>query len=181
MAHKEQVEYCLSVKEKFPVRFVGARVLDCGSLDINGNNRYLFKESDYIGIDVGEGDNVDIVSPIHEFDYPDESFDVIVSTECFEHDMFYKESLANIVRLLKSGGLFFFTCATKGRKEHGTVRTKTKISSPLTYEMADWGFYYKNLSEEHIRDAIAVDEIFKDYEFSVNKVHKDLYFWGIKR
>lgn len=42
--HKEQINYCLSIKNKYPELFKG-KILDCGSLDINGNNRYLFEDT----------------------------------------------------------------------------------------------------------------------------------------
>lgn len=168
--HQAQRNFCESVKRRFPDRFKDANVLDCGSQDINGNNRYLFDGGQYVGIDIGEGPNVDVVSPIHLF--MGEGYDVIISTECFEHDRHYKESLLNIVRMLKPGGLFVFTCATTGRKEHGTTQSRPG-SSPFTND------YYKNLTEEDIREAISMD-IFSEYEFSVNTDAKDLYFWGIK-
>jgi SAM-dependent methyltransferase len=152
--------------------------LDCGSLDINGSNRYLFENCEYIGIDIGEGKNVDIVSLIHEFNGDDESYDTIISTECFEHDMYYKESIKNIIRLLKPGGLFIFTCATTGRPEHGTINTSI-TDSPLL--KGEWSKYYKNLTEEDIRDIIIMENIFIDFKFSINKNHKDLFFYGIKK
>ena len=52
MAHQSQVDYCLSVKSRFPGHFRRKSVLDAGSLDINGNNRYLFDDCQYVGIDV---------------------------------------------------------------------------------------------------------------------------------
>ena len=180
MAHEQQRDFCLSVSQKHPTHFFGKRVLDCGSLDVNGNNRYLFIGCSYLGIDVGTGRNVDIVSPIHEFNHPDESFDTIISTECFEHDKYYIKSLKNIVRLLKSGGMFIFSCATTGRKEHGTSKT-TPQDSPLTNNIDGWNDYYKNLEESDIRNAINIDEIFSKYEFSSQFITCDLYFWGIKK
>ena len=40
-----------------------ACVLDIGSLDVNGNNRCHFIEPrEYVGVDVGPGANVDVVS-----------------------------------------------------------------------------------------------------------------------
>jgi SAM-dependent methyltransferase len=183
MAHPQQQRFCTSIKDRFPIHFTSKNVLDCGSLDINGNNRYLFNNCEYLGIDVGSGKNVDIVIPIHEFNHPDESFDTIISTECFEHDMYYEKSLKNICRLLKSGGLFLFTCATIGRPEHGTIRT-TPENSPLTSNISEWSNYYKNLEESDIRNAINIEEIFSVFEFSIKKSLKDpddLYFWGIKK
>lgn len=180
MSHPAQREFCLSVRDKYPSHFTGKNVLDCGSLDINGNNRHLFTYCKYTGIDIGPGKNVDIVTTIHEFNYPDSSYDTIISTECFEHDRFYGKSLANIVRLLKPGGLFLFTCATTGRPEHGTQRTLPG-DSPLTSAISSWSNYYKNLEEHDIRVALTVDNVFSEYNFSVIPSPHDLYFWGIKK
>jgi SAM-dependent methyltransferase len=180
MAHVQQQSFCLAVKSRFSNFFVDKKVLDCGSLDINGNNRYLFNNCDYLGIDVGKGKNVDIVVPIHEYMIADESYDTIISTECFEHDMYYGKSLNNICRMLKSGGLFLFTCATTGRPEHGTLRTSPE-NSPLTSAIGEWSNYYKNLEEKHIREVLDVDGIFEKYEFSTRINPFDLYFWGIKK
>lgn len=174
MAHEQQKEFCLSVKNKFPSFFKLSRVLDCGSLDINGNNRYLFSECSYLGIDLGVGSNVDIVTPIHLFKPIFNNYDTIISTECFEHDIYYKASITNIIRLLRPGGLFLFTCATEGRPEHGTVNQHSN-DSPFTNS------YYKNLTEKDIREFLNLEEIFQDYEFSINNITHDLYFWGIKK
>jgi hypothetical protein len=44
MAHQAQQDFCNSVRQLFPDHFRGKTVLDVGSLDINGNNRYLFTD-----------------------------------------------------------------------------------------------------------------------------------------
>lgn len=175
MAHQAQREFCERIRSRFQSKFddPGAVILDCGSLDINGNNRYLFASSDYLGIDVGPGKNVDRVCRIHEFDAPNDTYDIIISTECFEHDEFYAESLLNITRMLKPGGLFLFTCATTGRPEHGTTRSDPG-SAPFTNN------YYKNLTAEDINDAMPLEE-YERHGFSGNVQACDLYFWGIKR
>ena len=92
MAHKEQINYVNKVKNKFPEYFKNKKVLDIGSLDVNGNNRFLFDNCNYIGLDVGDGNNVDVVCPGHKYDAPSEFFDVIISTEVFEHDLYYIEN-----------------------------------------------------------------------------------------
>lgn len=181
MAHVEQHLFLMYVKQRFPQYFENVKVLDCGSYDYNGKSDHLFKNSEYIGIDIAPGRNVHIVSKIHEFDYPDEYFDTIISAETFEHDMYYEKSLQNICRLLKSGGLFLFTCATTGRPEHGTLRTTGDEKVSLTILFPEWANYYKNLEEKDIRAAIDIDSIFEEYEFQTRKDIGDLYFWGIKR
>jgi hypothetical protein len=181
MAHLQQAQFCQIVKYIFPEYFTSSRILDVGSLDVNGNNRYLFTSCDYTGIDVADGPNVDHSCPGSEWK-PRIKYDTIISTECFEHDMHWNETLQNIcLNLLKSGGLFLFTCATTGRSEHGTRRT-TPQDSPLTSAFdGDWSDYYMNLTESDIREAIDLEAIFKMHHFYVNKESCDLYFWGIKK
>lgn len=173
MAHKQQQEFLIKIKSMFPERFSGCKVLDIGSLDINGNNRYLFEDYTYIGIDIGIGKNVDIVCRGHEFN-SSELFDIVISTECFEHDQYYKETIQNAIRLTKSNGMVLFTCATTGRAEHGT-KNKSTYASPYTHD------YYKNLTELDMRDCFDPDLVFSDYIFEINNKSFDLYFYGIKR
>lgn len=179
MAHRNQQIFCETVMTKMSYFFTNKKVLDIGSLDINGNNRYLFNDCDYLGIDIGEGPNVDLVAVGHEFEGPDNYYDTIISTECFEHDMHYKKTIKNIIRMLKPGGLFLFTCATTDRPEHGTRRTD-KGSAPLLMSKDEWGDYYKNLTENDIMSIDGFNTIFPDGKFSVNNETHDLYFYGIK-
>jgi len=180
MAHKQQADFCLRVKNKFPSFFENTKVvLDVGSLDINGSNKTLFAVgTNYTGIDLAPGKNVDAISKGHEWGAPDNHYDTIISTECFEHDMFYEKTFQNIIRMLKPGGLFLFTCATTGRPEHGTRRTTSK-DSPFTSSISDWEDYYKNLTELDVRAAIDVDLIFSTYHFEVGREPFDLYFYGV--
>lgn len=178
MAHKEQQDFCSKVLTLFPEHFNKKTVLDVGSLDVNGNNRSYFTDCHYLGIDLVSGPNVDLVVKTHTFD-PEIRYDTIISTECFEHDQHYKESILNIIRLLKTGGLFLFTCATEGREEHGTPRSGSSELSPGSSLL--WPDYYKNLNIEDIRDIADIDDVFSDYRFEVNVESNDLYFWGIKR
>lgn len=182
MAHFEQRVFCTKVKAIHPECFYNVNTLDIGSLDINGSNRYLFTLGNYLGIDVALGNNVDAVSKGHEWSASDKYYDTIISTECFEHDMFYELTLKNIVRMLKPNGMFLFTCATTGREEHGTTRCHA-FTSPLTSQIKDagWNDYYKNLTAKDIRSVLDVDEIFKEYMFEVNDKSHDLYFYGIKK
>ena len=176
MAHPEQREMLGKIRAMFPEKFTNCSVLDIGSLDINGNNRWVFSDYSYIGVDVGPGKNVDVVSKGHEYT-SDQLFDIVISTECFEHDMYYPLTLNNCARLTKPGGMFIFTCATTGRAEHGTRRTRPQDAPLLDGE---WGDYYKNLTEEDIRAVLDIDSIFVDYRFYVDNRNYDLSFWGIK-
>jgi SAM-dependent methyltransferase len=179
MAHPEQQQFCQKVKELFPHFFQNIKVLDVGSLNVNGDNRYLFTDCEYTGIDVGEGSNVDVVCVAHELDMPDEYYDTIISTEAFEHDMYYEKSIKNIMRMLKVGGLFFFTCASEGRGEHGT-KTHGSGAAPLIVNIPEWCNYYKNLSEIDIRNIDQFIEVFPHGVFQYDNIPHDLYFYGIK-
>lgn len=177
MAHPEQQRFCKKIRDRFPEKFKNCDVLDVGSLDINGNNRFLFENPNYTGIDVGEGKNVDVVSKGHEFN-PRKQYDVVISTECFEHDQHWQETAENCINLTKSGGIFLFTCATTGRQEHGTSRTTPK-DSPLAYEM--FNDYYRNLTEYDFRSLSWWDSKFSEFGWETNDGTKDLYFYGIKK
>ena len=180
--HREQKDFCEWIKRQFPNMFHQKRVLDIGSLDVNGTNRYLFEECEYTGLDLGEGKNVDVVCPAHLFLESDGYFDTIISTECFEHDMHFHKSLKNIVRLLRPGGLFLFTCGTTGRPRHGTVDTDCG-DSPFTSKIKDWENYYGVVREETVRKIIDIDTIFVLYSFHLDPIFcpGDIRFWGIKR
>jgi hypothetical protein len=180
MAHYAQQVFFSNLKNLKPEKFKGCSVLDIGSLDINGNNHYLFEDYTYVGVDVGPGKNVDVIAKGHE--YKSETlFDVVISSECFEHDMFYVETIKNCIDLTKPEGLFTFTCASEGRPEHGTNRSKPQDAPLLPFLDEDWGDYYKNLNESDIREIFNPEEIFSEYYFEYNPDAKDLYFWGIKK
>lgn len=197
MAHKEQKEYLNRIKQQFPESFKNKKVLDIGSFDVNGNEKPWFENCDFIGLDIGEGKGVDVVCPANEYDAPDNYFDTIISCECWEHNPFYKESIQNALRMLKSKGFFIFTCATTGRPIHGTKtqdgidRKKqvtlqgNSVSNWVTMPNVfreDWDSeYYKNVTEDDIRSFVNIDEIFSSYHFEVELNHCDLYFWGIKK
>ena len=189
MAHKEQWIFCNKVKEKFPEYFKNKKVLDIGSFDVNGNEEFLFEDCDFHGLDLGEGPGVDIICPAQDYDAPDESYDTIISCECWEHNPYYKESIQNAIRILKSKGLFLFTCATTGRPIHGVKSLEVECKD--LYEnwktmpnvsRENWNNeYYKNLTEDNIRECVDFDLLFSDYQFEVEDKHHDLYFWGIKK
>lgn len=189
MAHKEQVNYVNKIKEKFPQYFTNKKVLGIGTFNVCGTEDQYFTQCDYSGLDLGPGPGVDIVCPAQDYDAPNETYDVIISCECFEHNPFYKETIQNSIRLLKPNGLFLFTCATTGRPVHGvkSLEEESKLKFPNWKTMPNvsrenWdNEYYKNLTEEDIRECANIDDVFSSYEFEVETNHCDLYFWGIKK
>jgi SAM-dependent methyltransferase len=180
MAHETHFQYFDYIRGKFPSYFENTKVLDVGSLNINGCNKPYFSKCDYYGLDVAPGPNVNIVSIAHEYSAPDESYDVLTSANAFEHDMHFEKTFLNMIRLVKSGGLLFFTCAGEGYPEHGTAST-TPNDAPFLMKNSEWKNYYKNITEEWIRSFVDVDSIFSSYEFSYLPKSRDQRFWGIKK
>jgi SAM-dependent methyltransferase len=197
MAHKEQKDYLDRVKKEHPKAFKNVKVLDIGSFDVNGNEAPWFDNCDFTGLDLLPGPGVDIACPAHEYDAPNETFDTIISCECWEHNPFYKESILNAIRMLKSGGYFIWSCATTGRPVHGTAsqdeidksKGVTSQGNKITewktmpnVEKKDWdNEYYRNVTEEDIRSFCDIEKIFSEFKFEVEENHHDLYFWGIKK
>jgi len=179
--HGQVVDFTLFVKKIFPDFFLNKRVLDVGSGDINGNNRFLFENCEYDGNDVMPVNNVTIVSKTKDLPFQDNTFDVIISTECFEHDPEYKESLNKIYKMLKPDCLFCFTCASTGRAEHGTRKTTPTDSYGTIGNLEDMSDYYKNLTEIDLNEVLPLNELFSVWDSYYNSETKDLYFVGIKK
>jgi len=179
--HIQARNFTVFVKHILGDFFNNKRVLDVGSGDINGNNRFLFENCDYEGNDVIQANNVTIVSKTKDLPFDDNSFDTIVSTECFEHDPEYKDSLLKIYKMLKPNGMLCFTCASTGRAEHGTRRTTPQDSYGTIGNVEDMVDYYKNLTGQDINDVLNLDELFSEWDTYYNTKSFDLYFVGIKK
>ena len=178
MSHIEQLQFVGQIAQWVPEAFRRSRVLEIGSLDINGSVRQFFDDCDYLGIDVGPGPGVDVVCEGQKFEGPDGAFDTVISCECMEHNPYWRETFRNMVRLCSPGGLVLMTCASLGRKEHGTTLTEP-ASSPLTVALG-WD-YYHNLSSREFAAAFPLRRWFGEYVLWTNWSIHDLYFAGIAR
>ncbi len=172
--HREPMQFVRSVKAQAPEFFTGKRVLEVGSLDINGSVRPLFTDCQYTGIDLDEGRGVDVVAHVTDYHRLDDGeFDVIISTETLEHDRAWDKSLAAMYRLLKPNGLMVVTAAAPNRPEHGTTRLEG-IASPFTLD------HYRNISVEDIASTLPANLFSKSY-LGYRNTMDDLYFVGIKK
>lgn len=96
-------------------------IIDLGSCDYNGSYRPIFdhKPWRYIGADLGPGKNVDLI--LHQaYDWRElksESVDALVSGQTFEHTEFLWETILEIERVLKPGGLCCIIAPATG-EEH---------------------------------------------------------------
>lgn len=179
--HKEAIHFITFMSNIFTQYFNRKIVLDVGGGDINGNNKNYFKNCLYICNDVCDSPNVNCVSRTKDLLFDNNHFDTIISTECFEHDPEYQESFLKIYRLLKPNGLFLFTCASTGRPEHGTRRSKPNQSYGTISDIEDMRDYYKNLTEQDLNNVLKLNESFVIWKTFYNNFSHDLYFYGIKR
>jgi SAM-dependent methyltransferase len=175
--HQASKDFMEMVKRKYSEHFKEKFVLDVGSLDVNGTNKYLFENCAYIGLDMGPGNNVDIVQHVADF-HPelygeDPQFDTIISSNAFEHDSRFNQSIENIVfNLLKPKGLFAFSCASTGTPEHGTT-AHWAGHSPHTND------HYKNITESDLLAVLNWDNYFSEYK--IETFGADLRFYGIRK
>jgi SAM-dependent methyltransferase len=94
----------------------GMRVLDVGSYDVNGTLRWAAPEGcRYVGLDIAEGPGVDVVLTDPErFPFEDASFDLVVSTSCFEHDPLFWLTFLEMVRVVRPGGVIYVNAPSNG-------------------------------------------------------------------
>lgn len=175
MAHFQQLEFVKTFSDFF-IRKKKINILELGSFNYNGSVRQFFLNTHYTGVDVIEGKDVDIVYDGKNLKFKDNSFDLCISCECFEHNPHWRKNFVDLIRFTKPDGFILITCATLGRPEHGTTRTDLK-SSPGS--MQKWN-YYKNISKKDF-EKMYLKQYFSTYSIWENKISRDLYFLGIKK
>lgn len=177
MAHPQQLQFIKSIVSSLPKGAEAIKVIEIGSYDVNGSVRQFFANSDYLGVDLTEGPGVDLVCEGNKVSHPDNTYDISISCECFEHNPNWADTFLNMYRMTKQGGIVIFTCATTGRPEHGTTRTSPH-ASPGT-QSVNWD-YYQNLTQENFEALGDFNSLFDFHFFLANKISHDLYFFGIK-
>jgi SAM-dependent methyltransferase len=88
--------------------YVVGRTLDVGA---GGFSRYekFFNSSEYVKMDIGADDNLDVVGSADNIPLDDNSFDSVVSTQVFEHLRDPFKAATEIARVLKTGGVCLLT------------------------------------------------------------------------
>ncbi|MBI5849282.1 MAG: glycosyltransferase [Nitrospirae bacterium] len=95
------------------------QLLDVGSYGVNGTYKEIFADTAkflYTGLDVNPGPNVDYV-PADPYSWPelkDETFDVIISGQAFEHIEFPWLVIEEMKRTLKKNGLICIVAPSRG-------------------------------------------------------------------
>lgn len=177
MAHFQQLQFVEMVARHMAADWAGLRVLEIGSADINGSVRPFFTHSDYTGVDLAAGPGVDVIGSGDTLALPDDHVDLAISCECFEHNPRWCATFVNMHRMAKAGGVVLVTCASRGRLEHGTTRTRPE-ESPGSQSVG-WD-YYRNLNREDFERRLDLGALFESHAFFRNETSHDLYFVGRK-
>ena len=155
MENQEQQTFCLNVKNKFPDFFKNKKVLHIGSSNFNDNTS-LFDNCNILAIDATNDENIDFNNIGHLFDGPNDYYDTILLVDVFNNNTYYENTIKNIIRMLKSGGLFIATHTNYNKSDYNTT----------------------NWSEEvDIRNILSINNVFPDGQFEAN--NSSLYFYGI--
>ena len=113
--HPQAYEYVEKFANDEPIT-----AIEFGSRNINGTIQVIFPNAQWTGIDIAEGEGVDIVADASTYTHS-EPVDLIVCCEVFEHTPNWKEIIANSYQNLKKGGMAIFTCAGRNRNGHSAI------------------------------------------------------------
>jgi len=89
----------------------GRRILEIGSRARSGNiYKGGFRDyGEYVGLDIIEGENVDVVGDIHQLSkyFDESSFDFVYSVSTFEHLAMPWKAVVEINKVMSTGGLMY--------------------------------------------------------------------------
>ena len=92
----------------------------------------------YTSLDIEEHPSVDVVmKPGDSLPFPDESFDLIVSTSCFEHDPCFWLTFREMCRIIKMGGFIYMNAPSNGYY-HGYPGDNWRFYSDAGQALAYW-------------------------------------------
>ena len=116
-------------------------VLEIGSLNVNGTLRRILPIT--WGIDIRAGKDVDEVLDACNLleRYGPESWDNVVTSNCFEHVEFWEPALRNAWGVLRTGGKFLFEVPTLAKGFH---------AHPCDYWRWDMGLIKKIFADQEI-------------------------------
>jgi SAM-dependent methyltransferase len=122
-------------------------VLDIGGRDLNGSTRMFFPNANpYHVLDILPGTGVDFVADAADWRQPEgRQYDLVLSTETFEHAKRWPEIIKTAWDVLRPGGWFIFTCAGPGRPPHSGVAAVWELSP---------GEWYENVSAGQIAEVL---------------------------
>jgi hypothetical protein len=123
-----------SIKPLLPKR---GKVLEIGSLNVNGSVRPLFSGYDYLGIDIQAGQDVDLVMNGNDIGKTwHHEFEIVIACSVFEHDPFWFKTLDGIKEVIVPHGAFICSVPDFG------------------FSLHSYPFDYYRFSEAAVRDVV---------------------------
>lgn len=110
--------------------------LDLGGQDVNGSVHDLWPNAKWTVVDIVDGPGVDIVANAAYWS-PDKQYDMVISTELFEHTPLWFAVIDTAYKALKPGGVFIVTCAGPRRTPHSATGTMHLFPADEHYENID--------------------------------------------
>ncbi|MBV9757337.1 MAG: methyltransferase domain-containing protein [Alphaproteobacteria bacterium] len=116
------------------------RIVDIGARDVNGSLRQFCPAgSEYIGIDIAEGEGVDIVlADPYSYPFPAGSIDIVLSTSCLEHDQMFWLTFLEALRIVSNEGFVYFNVPSNG-PYHGYPRDHWRFYADAAAALRAWG------------------------------------------
>ena len=103
------------------------KILDVGSFDKTGHYNYGMvlneKNWTYTGLDLKEGNNVDVVieNPYEWSEIEENAYDVVVTGQALEHIEFFWLTMGEIERVLRPGGYVCIIAPSAGPRHGGNM------------------------------------------------------------
>jgi len=118
-------------------------VVELGSRNVNGTLRGLLPSyARYIGVDITDGPDVDVVADAADF-VPEVTPNFVLCAEVLEHTPRAAEICANAHRMLVDNGFFLLSAASDPRAEHSAVDGGPGLRD---------GEYYHNVSPDDLAE-----------------------------
>jgi SAM-dependent methyltransferase len=109
----------------FPPYPAHRRILDVGSMDVNGSCRDIFPAPNwgYTGLDIRRGPNVDLIpkDPYGWTELQSESFDCVISCCTLEHIEYPWLTVCEIKRVMRPGAMCLIIVPSKGTRHRHPI------------------------------------------------------------
>ena len=137
----------------------------------------MFSACDYTGVDLQLGPGVDLACQGQLVEFPTGHFDTVISAECLEHNPYWRETVANMLRMAPRRP------RSDQLRDDRAQRARHLAHQPrclALHQRAKWD-YYRNLRARDLAEAVNLPGWLSDHAAWVNHITKDLYFIGIRR
>ena len=119
----------------------GLKVIDVGSRLRTPEKKVRWKKIlenfEYIGVDIVDGDNVDVVlNDPYKYPFEDDSIDIIIANSIFEHSEFFWLLFLELMRILKPSGILYINAPSNGNYHRGPFDQDSLVD---VYRFSDFG------------------------------------------